>query len=374
MTCGKVAKRLGKYGEGKTMNKLFTKEDFERVYKGKRVLVLGNTGFKGSWLSLWLLMLGADVTGYALEPAYDESHFSILELNKKMPCTFGDIRDAERLCKFIAEVQPEYVFHLAAQAIVSISFREPKTTFDTNIGGSVNVLEAIRAVDSVRSLIYVTSDKCYKNKEWLWGYRENDELGGIDPYSVSKACAELVFGSYKQCFFDNKRSIGISSVRAGNVIGGGDWADNRIVPDCIRALMSGNPIEVRNPNATRPWQHVLEPLSGYLTLAALQHQDCRFSESWNFGPGNEAVHTVEELVTGVIGRWGNGELSVVPSGIFHESTLLKLDCDKAYQKLGWKARWGFGNTVNETTDWYMAYSKGEMISQSQIEKYMKEGI
>ena len=356
------------------MKKLFAKGDFEKAYKGRKVLVIGNTGFKGSWLSLWLLLLGADVYGYALEPAYENAHFTLLNLNDSMPCTFGDIRNAEELGAFIAGLEPEYVFHLAAQAIVSTSYTDPKITFDTNVGGSVNVLEAVRATDSVKSLIYVTSDKCYKNKEWIWGYRENDELGGVDPYSASKACAELAFASYKQCFFDGKRDVGISSVRAGNVIGGGDWADNRIVPDCIRALLIDAPIEIRNPKSTRPWQHVLEPLSGYLTLGALQYQDCKLSDTWNFGPSGESVHTVEELVREMIHRWGSGSLSAAPNDAFYESSLLKLDCDKAFQRLGWKARWNFADTIRETADWYRAFSGGKIISESQIESYMKAGI
>jgi len=356
------------------MNRLFNNEDFKNAYENKKVIVTGNTGFKGSWLSLWLLMLGAEVYGYALEPEYKNSHFSLLKLDKQMQCTYKDIRDFDTLNNFIVSIEPDYVFHLAAQAIVSTSYKQPRQTFDTNINGSANVLESVMAIDSVKSLIYTTSDKCYKNKEWLWGYRENDELGGVDPYSASKACAELIFDSYKKCFFDNKRDLGISSVRAGNVIGGGDWAENRIVPDCARALISGNPIEVRNPHSTRPWQYVIEPLSGYLTLAALQYNNKSFSGAWNFGPESNAVHTVEELVTGMIKQWGAGKLNVVSEESFHESSLLKLDCDKAHQRLGWKARWDFNETVSETVNWYSSYTKNDIISENQINQYMKAGI
>jgi len=354
------------------MRKLFKKEDFINAYYGKKVLVIGNTGFKGSWLSMWLNILGAKVFGYALKPISEKAHFNLLQLEKSTNCHFADIRNAEELSTYINRIKPDYVFHLAAQAIVRTSYNEPKLTFDTNIGGSVNVLEAVLQCNSVKSLVYVTSDKCYKNKEWIWGYRENDELGGVDPYSASKACAELVFESYKQCFFKARMDMGISSVRAGNVIGGGDWADNRIVPDCARAIMSGKDIEIRNPDATRPWQHVLEPLSGYLTLAARQYNFSEFSSSWNFGPDSNSIHTVGELTQRIIDFWGKGNLNIVKNNQFHESVLLKLDCDRALQKLSWTSRWNFDATVKRTVDWYQSYENGEIITQEQIECYMEE--
>lgn len=353
------------------MRKNMDRDTFVESYKGKRVLVIGNTGFKGSWLSLWLLKLGAQVVGYALPAEGDSAHFNLLDLKSRMRCIEGDIRDLEHLMAVFQEVQPEYVFHLAAQAIVGTSYEEPKRTFDTNVGGSVNVLEAVNRTPSVKSFIYVTSDKCYKNKEWLWGYRENDELSGVDPYSASKAAAEIVFHSYLECFFRTKEGIGLSSVRAGNVIGGGDWAHKRIVPDCARALISCTPIEIRSPRATRPWQHVLEPLSGYLTLAALQYgRSNEFSESWNFGPDESSVHTVKELVEGIISHWGSGELIVHDSNDFYECNLLKLSCEKAHQRIGWFPRWDFETTVQETVAWYKAFEAGKLISDEQIEKYM----
>jgi CDP-glucose 4,6-dehydratase len=270
--------------------------------------------------------------------------------------------DYELLNKTINEIQPEIVFHLAAQALVRYSYYEPKITFETNVSGSVNLLESIRKAPSVKSLIYVTSDKCYKNKEWLWGYRENDELGGRDPYSASKAAAEIVFSSYYDSFFIHNSNIGVASVRAGNVIGGGDWANDRIIPDCIRSLINGKAIEIRNPLSTRPWQHVLEPLSGYILLAQKLHENPKqYSGSWNFGPSIKSIKTVKELTEKVISIFGNGSINFCPTDdIKHEAGLLHLNCDKAIHQLGWGPTWTFEQTIINTVDWY--------------KKYLKEGV
>ena len=267
------------------MESLVKNNKLENFYKDKTVLLTGATGFKGSWMAIWLYEMGANVIDYSLAPLTDEDHFILLNLENKITHIQGDILDLNKLTDVFNKYNPEIVFHLAAQALVQFSYDNPKHTFDTNVAGSVNVLEAIRASGSVRSFVYVTSDKAYKNKEWTWGYRENDELGGHDPYSASKAAAEIVFSSYNDSFFSKNPDIGVGTVRAGNVIGGGDWALDRIIPDCIRSLRSNMPIVIRNPHATRPWQHVLEPLSGYLLLGMRLYQDPdTYSGAWNFGP------------------------------------------------------------------------------------------
>ena len=350
---------------------------YKKVFNGKRVLVTGDTGFKGSWLSLWLHELGADVVGYALPPERDEDHFNLIGLDETIHHVQGDIRDFSSLNKVFQDFQPQFLFHLAAQSLVKHSYQEPKLTIDTNVGGSLNILEAVRLLPSLRSVIYVTSDKCYKNKEWMWGYRENDELGGHDLYSASKASAEIIFTAYMNSFFNNREGFGAASVRAGNVIGGGDWSSDRIVPDSIKALRSGHPIVLRNPNATRPWQHVLEPLSGYLLLAAkLFHSPVEFSGAMNFGPRNESFHTVQNLVERIVAFWGKGEVQVnIEANAPHESTLLHLNCDKAEQVLGWHPRWDFSRAVDKTTHWYKEVVSGKQalqISKQQIKEYMGE--
>lgn len=343
-------------------------------YRGRRVFVTGHTGFKGAWLSLWLHRLGAEVYGYALPPAYPGSVYEAANVGKLAQDRFADIRDYGTLSAALTDFQPEFVFHLAAQPIVRLSYTDPKYTFDVNVGGTVNVLESIRNTPSVRSAICVTSDKCYRNKEWMWGYRENDELGGRDPYSASKAAAELVYSSYMDSFFSSANAPGVASVRAGNVIGGGDWAPNRIVPDCIRALRAGEPIVLRNPRATRPWQHVLEPLSGYLHLAlALRGEPRRYSGSWNFGPESDAVYDVSALANGIVSEWGSGEIRETPDpNAPHEAGLLHLSIDKARFELGWKPRWNFAATVVRTTEWYRRVHGGESafdVSSQQIRQY-----
>jgi CDP-glucose 4,6-dehydratase len=350
--------------------------DLFAVFSGKRVLVTGDTGFKGSWLCMWLQQLGADVTGFALPPKLDIDHFNLLRLNRVIRHVEGDIRDLPALQRTFEQFQPEFVFHLAAQALVRRSYDEPKLTFDTNIGGSTNVLECVRTTPSLRAVVYVTSDKCYRNKEWIWGYRENDELGGRDPYSASKAAAELVFAAYADSYFAQRSSLGIASVRAGNVIGGGDWAADRIVPDSIKSLQERQPVLLRNPAATRPWQHVLEPLSGYLALASKLYTDAqRFSGSWNFGPRIESTHTVKDLAEKMVKCWGEGRLEIAPSQSgLHEATLLQLNCDKAAQMLGWTPRWDFDRTVEATVQWYRDVTDGtaaQDVTRRQIEQYME---
>jgi len=346
------------------------------IFKGKRVLVTGDTGFKGSWLCLWLHELGANVLGVALPPKNETDHFNVIGLDKIVHHVDLDIRKIEQLQKIFLKFQPEFLFHLAAQALVRLSYEDPKLTFDTNIGGSVNLLECARMTPSLRAMVYVTSDKCYKNKEWLWGYRENDELGGIDPYSTSKAAAELVFSSYLDCYWRTRPGFGAASVRAGNVIGGGDWSQDRIVPDCIKALRNKQPIMIRNPLATRPWQHVLDPLFGYLLLAAnLYIKPSDYSGSWNFGPDDESFRTVRDLAEQIISYWGEGKLNkIAQDNAPHEANMLHLNCDKAKRFLGWHPQWDFRRGVLETVKWYKEYNEGKdglSASTQQMESYME---
>ena len=348
------------------------------VFRGKRVFLTGDTGFKGSWLALWLAEAGAEVYGYALPPERNDAHFNLLGLRERICHQDGDIRDLEALKKFFNQAKPEFVFHLAAQALVRHSYADPKETFDTNMGGSVNLLECVRASDTVRSLVYITSDKCYRNNEWVWGYRENDELGGPDPYSASKAAAELIFSAYGTSFFQSRTDFGYASARAGNVIGGGDWSDNRIVPDCMRALQNDASIILRKPKATRPWQHVLEPLSGYIMLAAKLAEDPKgYSGAWNFGPNGDTSRSVLEVAELMVKHWGSGSVEVEQvEDTLHEAGLLGLNCDKAHQLLDWAPRWGFGRTLVETVDWYKALFQAESaseVSSLQIRRYMELG-
>lgn len=347
-----------------------------KIYRNKRVFITGDTGFKGSWLSLWLKGLGADIVGYALPGRQHSDLFNILKLDKLIDHQGGDICDYKLLKKIVDGFRPEFIFHLAAQAIVKVSYEDPKRTFDTNILGSVNILEIARQSKYLKSLIYVTSDKCYKNKEWMWGYRENDELGGYDPYSASKAAAEIVISAYQNSFFKNKTKVGVASVRAGNVIGGGDWSVDRIVPDCIRSLKEKKPILIRNPRSIRPWQHVLEPLYGYLILAAkLFKEPKKYSSAYNFGPLSQSMKTVEELAKQVINCWGQGVIKYEKnSSNFYESAMLHLNCDKAQQDLGWGQQWDFDKTVLKTVQWYKLVLAGNpaiSITKQQIDDYME---
>jgi len=349
----------------------------KRFFSNKKVLITGHTGFKGSWLAFLLNDIGADVMGFALPPVTAISHFDLLGLDKKIKHVVGDIRDASLLTDAMNKFQPEFVFHLAAQALVRPSYDDPTATFSTNVMGSVNLLDAVRHCESVRSLVYVTSDKCYENVEWIWGYRENDRLGGRDPYSASKAAAEVVFSSYARSFFEQHPSLGAATARAGNVIGGGDWAVDRIIPDCMRAIEAGEPILLRNPLATRPWQHVLEPLAGYLMLAArLYEQPKRWGGSWNFGPSTHEVRTVQNVAEVIIGHLGKGRIEVFESKTqLHEARLLQLNCDKAHQLLGWYPRWNVEETLKATAHWYKEVINGasaELITRAQIRTFFPE--
>lgn len=351
--------------------------EFLSAFAGSRVMVTGHTGFKGSWLAFLLKEIGAEVLGYALPPEQPGSHFTLLGLDQSIRHVEGDIRDEAKLTTTMCEFQPEFVFHLAAQSLVRLSYTDPKATFDTNVMGSVNLLEAVRQCDSIRSLVYITSDKCYENMEWLWGYRENDRLGGHDPYSASKAAAEVVFSAYARSFFAHRPQLGAATARAGNVIGGGDWAVDRIVPDCIRAICTNQPILVRNPASTRPWQHVLEPLSGYLLLAArLRDAPATYAGAWNFGPHPGEVRTVLEVAEHIIARFGCGRVSVeLGDDSRHEARLLQLNCDKANQLLGWQPRWNVEQTLTITADWYKAVLDGaeaSRVTRQQLQDYLPE--
>ena len=347
------------------------------IYRGRKVFITGHTGFKGSWLAFLLHEAGAEVMGYALAPLGTSSHFDQLGLSGKIHHQVGDIRNAAALAQALDEFQPEFVFHLAAQALVRPSYADPAATFATNVMGSTHLLDAVRLCDSVRSLVFITSDKCYENVEWIWGYRENDPLGGADPYSASKAAAELVFSSYARSYFKQRPQLGAASVRAGNVIGGGDWAVDRIVPDCIRAISSGQPIVLRNPTATRPWQHVLEPLSGYLLLGArLFEAPARWSGAWNFGPSTHEVRTVKDVAEHMVARIGAGSVRVeAQPGQLHEAHLLQLNCDKASQMLRWTPRWSVDEALDATADWYARAMVGEDIvgiTRRQLRAYFPE--
>ena len=349
---------------------------FNNFYKDKRILVTGHTGFKGSWLALWLHELGANVTGLALPPNTESNHFDLIGLKDLIHHIEGDIRDLSIVEKAFNASQPEIVFHLAAQAIVRDSYDAPKTTFDTNIGGTVNVLDVIRCCHSVKSAVVVTSDKCYENKEWVWGYRESDSMGGHDPYSASKGAVEIVCSSYLRSFFQESAQgphTGFATARAGNVIGGGDWAKDRIVPDCVRALSKDNTIIIRNPKATRPWQHVLDPLSGYLLLANRICEDpVHFSGAWNFGPQISDQIQVKELAEKFITSWGKGKIEIAESTqkAPHEAHLLQLSIDKATRELNWKPLLDSDTAINWTAEWYkhwnMEPANCRMISLKQI--------
>jgi len=338
---------------GKTLNDSGAQGMFGGLYAGKRVLVTGHTGFKGSWLCEWLLGLGAEVTGYSLQPPTQPALFEQLGLAGRLRHIVGDIRDLPGLSRALTEARPDFVFHLAAQTIVRDSYVKPVETFMVNLMGTVHFLETLRSVSHPCAAVFVTTDKCYENREWVYGYRENDPLGGHDPYSASKATAELAIASYRRSFFQS-HPVRIASARAGNVIGGGDWAVDRIVPDCMRALEQGKPIAVRNPKATRPWQHVLEPLSGYLWLGACLAGERKTSldTAFNFGPGHESNRTVVELVTEVLKHWpGRWQDQSDPNAV-HEAKLLQLATDKATALLRWAPVWTFPTTIEQTVRWY----------------------
>lgn len=327
---------------------------FFNIYRGKKVLITGHTGFKGSWLAIWLKELGADVYGYALAPYSEMDNFVTCRLSDEIHHMEGDVRDGEKLKNYFHKIKPDFAFHLAAQPLVLLSYQDPIGTFETNLMGTVNFFEAVRATPSVKAAVNVTTDKCYDNKEWVWGYRENDPMGGKDPYSASKGCSELITGSYQESFFKKEGTCNIASARAGNVIGGGDWAADRIIPDYFRAVKADSKLEIRNPYATRPWQHVLEPLSGYLNLGAeLFLKGKIFSGGWNFGPEDTSNYSVKELIDQILLIDPRGGYHI-PEGIdkLHEAVLLKLDISKAVNFLKWKPLLSFKETVHFTWKGY----------------------
>lgn len=350
---------------------------FNNAYLGKKVLITGSTGFKGSWLSIWLNKIGAEVIGYSLEPPTTPSMFKICNLDKKITNIIGDIRDDAKLKDVFKKYKPDIVFHLAAQPLVRYSYKSPKETYETNVMGTVNLLEAARESDCVQAVIVITTDKCYENKEWVYAYREIDPMGGHDPYSSSKGCAELVVSSYRNSFY-NENKIALTSVRAGNVIGGGDWAQDRLIPDFVKAVMGNKSISIRNPLAIRPWQHVLEPLSGYLWLGALMLQDrCKYSSAWNFGPEDSDILNVEELLKLAVKAWGKGTIEEDKTKQPYEANFLKLDISKAKMNLKWHPVYDINKAVYETIYWYKAYyeNNNERMYEytlKQIQDYEKE--
>ncbi len=351
---------------------------FDGIYKGKTVLLTGHTGFKGSWLAFWLTQMGANVVGYSLKAPTKPDHFGLLDID--MVSITGDIRDQPKLDETFEKYQPEIVFHLAAQALVRLSYSEPVETFDTNVMGTLKVFEACRKSPSVKAIVNITSDKAYENKEWIWGYRENDPMGGYDPYSASKGCAELVVNSYRNSYFNiseygSKHNILLASCRAGNVIGGGDWAQDRLMTDIMLSISQREKVKIRSPHSTRPWQHVLEPLSGYLAIGQkLLESKKEFAEGWNFGPENEGSITVQKVVESIKKHWDSLEYILEqPKEQLHEANLLKLDCSKANIKLHWKSVWKSDMTFEKTVNWYKEYyENGAVDTLLNLHKYIAD--
>jgi CDP-glucose 4,6-dehydratase len=351
---------------------------FDGIYSGKKVLITGHTGFKGSWLSLLLNKLGADVHGFALPPPTNPSLFEEAKIGELITSYIGDVRDLEQLSDVFNRIKPEIVIHMAAQPLVRDSYKIPVETYAINVMGTVNVLEACRHTESVRAIVNVTTDKCYENKEWYWGYRENEPMGGFDPYSNSKGCSELVTSSYRNSYFHPKdygrHGVAIASARAGNVIGGGDWAADRLIPDFIRAISQNRKVVIRSPYAIRPWQHVLEPLTGYLTLAAkLYTEGAKYDGGWNFGPDDKDARNVEWIMQKICKLWGDGatyEVDTNPQP--HEASYLKLDCSKAKAELGWEPRWNIDKALESIVEWNKVYLTGQdvrKITEKQIEEF-----
>lgn len=353
-------------------------DGLQSAFRGRSVLVTGHTGFKGAWLSIWLRRLGARVSGFALPPATEPSLFELARVGADMDDRRGDIRDLPAVQAAVGQAEPDFVFHLAAQSLVRASYTDPIRTLETNVMGTAHLLEAVRRRGKPCAVVVVTSDKCYENREWAYGYRENDPMGGHDPYSMSKGCAELVTSAWRRSFFGDG-AVRVASARAGNVVGGGDWAADRIMPDCIMALRRGAPITVRNPLARRPWQHVLEPLGGYLTLAArLAAPDgARFAEAWNFGPADIGGQSVRDVVESVVREWGGGQwVDASTPGAVHEAHMLALACDKAAAELGWRSRLGFRETMAWTVEWYRGWHDGSgdarAACERQIDRYERK--
>ena len=345
---------------------------FEQTYRNRTVLITGHTGFKGAWLSLWLHHLGSNVIGYALKPPTRPSLFELCDLNRKMTSVEGDVRDFGHLKNVIQKYKPEIIFHLAAQSLVRRSYSDPLETYSTNVMGTVHLLEAVRQIGGVRAVINVTSDKCYENREWVWGYRENDPMGGHDPYSSSKGCAELITAAYTKSYFNpehhEKYGVSLASVRSGNVIGGGDWAEDRLLPDCMKALLGNRPIVIRYPDAVRPWQHVLEPLFGYLLLGQHLYEDGpTFAGAWNFGPEDESGKPVRWIVERIVEIWGGKASWEVDQSLHpHEAHTLKLDCSKAKLRLGWYPQWDLEIGLQKTIEWYKAYHSHDNVFMTTV--------
>lgn len=353
-------------------------------WNGKRVFLTGHTGFKGSWLSLWLQSLGAEVTGYALSPPTNPSLFEVANVGDDMHSVIGDVRDLGLLQKTMQAANPEIVIHMAAQPLVLHSYANPVETYSTNVMGSVNMLESVRKTKGVKAVVNVTSDKCYENREWFWGYREAEAMGGYDPYSNSKGCAELVTAAYRSSFFNpetyKEHGVAVASARAGNVIGGGDWAGDRLIPDFIRAIVAGEKVVIRSPNAIRPWQHVLEPLSGYLLLAEkLYTQGNKFAQAWNFGPSDSDAKSVEWIINQLVTNWGNGASFRVDASAakLHEANFLKLDCSKARMQLGWQPQWDATQAIERICAWHQAHLNGQdmkVYANAEIQQYQARAL
>lgn len=347
-----------------------------KFWNGKKVFITGHTGFKGGWTVLWLKKLGAVVKGYALAPNTEPSLFEISKIAVGIESHIADVRDLDTLKKSMADFEPDIVIHMAAQPLVLESYRDPVETYQTNVMGTVNLFEAVRVCKSVKAVVNVTTDKCYKNNEWVWGYRENDPMGGYDPYSSSKGCSELVTSAYRQSFFHDETEVSIGTARAGNVIGGGDWSSNRLIPDALRAFKLDEPVIIRNPLATRPWQHVLEPISGYLMLAEkLYSTDNEYAEGWNFGPTSDGNKSVGKVLDYLVAHWPSDVSWVLDEKIQpHEAQLLMLDISKARERLGWSPRWDLNIAIKKIIEWYDALAKEEdmrVFTIGQIADYEK---
>ena len=345
-------------------------------WRNRKVFVTGHTGFKGSWLSLWLKKLGAHVTGFALEPPTTPSLFQVANVAQGMRSIIGDIRDANTLIDAMRTAAPEVVVHLAAQPLVQYSYTHPVETYATNVLGTVNLFEAVRQSPTVRAVVNVTTDKCYENQEWVWGYRENEPMGGFDPYSSSKGCAELVTAAYRNSYFNpahyTEHRVAIASARAGNVVGGGDWGANRLIPDMLRAIVAGESVLIRSPHAIRPWQHVLEPLSAYLLLAEKLHTEgVPYAEAWNIGPADDDAKPVAWIVEQIAQSWGIGaSWQLDPNPHPHEAHYLKLDCAKARSRLGWHPRWSLSEALNSIVAWHKAHQSGADMQQMCLEQIL----
>jgi len=344
-------------------------------WQGKRVFLTGHTGFKGSWLSLWLVSLGAEVKGYALNPPTSPSLFNEAQVGSIIDSQIGDIRDQDALYESMTSFNPDILFHMAAQPLVRYSYDAPIETYEVNVIGTAKVLEVARSCSNLKTIVNITTDKCYENDDRSEGYREDDSMGGYDPYSSSKGCAELVASAYRRSFLQ-EQGIGIASVRAGNVIGGGDWADDRLIPDILRSFEKNEPVVIRNPRATRPWQHVLEPLSGYLILAEKIYKNQEaYSEGWNFGPNEQDVKSVDWILDKMISKWPNSSWNLDENSNPHEAGFLKLDIEKAELRLNWKPVWGLSHTLEKIIEWHKAWLSGENMQAAclvEIKEYMRD--